>query len=84
MQLTVQLPTPACSAARKVKILSHYNFYLAFENLQVDDYVSEKVFEALFAGAVPGTCTPLFPNPNAITTTTTMMMMMITNVRCSD
>jgi hypothetical protein len=26
---------------------------LAFENLQVNDYVSEKVFEGLFAGAVP-------------------------------
>ncbi len=29
--------------ARKVKILSHYKFYLAFENLAVADYVSEKV-----------------------------------------
>ena len=39
--------------ARKVKIVSRYKFYLAFENLAVPDYVSEKVFEGLFAGAVP-------------------------------
>ena len=39
--------------ARKVKILSQYKFYLAFENLAVDYYVSEKVFEGLFSGAVP-------------------------------
>lgn len=38
---------------RKVKILSRYKFYLAFENLAVDDYVSEKIFEGLFAGTVP-------------------------------
>ena len=39
--------------ANKVKVVSRYKFYLAFENLQVNDYVSEKVFEGLFAGAVP-------------------------------
>ena len=39
--------------ARKVKTVSNYKFYLAFENLQVKDYVSEKVFEGLFAGSVP-------------------------------
>ena len=48
-----QWPAPAQRRARKVKVLSHYKFYLAFENLAVDDYVSEKVFEGLFAGAVP-------------------------------
>jgi len=46
-------PAPAQRRARKVKILSHYKFYLAFENLAVDDYVSEKVFEGFFSGAVP-------------------------------
>lgn len=46
-------PAPAQRRARKVKILSYYKFYLAFENLEVDDYVSEKVFEGLFAGTVP-------------------------------
>ena len=34
-------------------MLSHYKFYLAFENLPVEDYVSEKIFEGLFAGTVP-------------------------------
>ena len=34
-------------------MLSHYKFYLAFENLAVPDYVSEKVYEGLFAGSVP-------------------------------
>lgn len=28
---------------RKVKVLSRYKFYLAFENAPVSDYVSEKV-----------------------------------------
>ena len=39
--------------SRKVKITTHYKFILAFENAAVPDYVSEKVFEALFAGVVP-------------------------------
>ena len=36
-----------------MKVLSHYKFYLAFENLGIDDYVSEKVFEGFIAGSVP-------------------------------
>jgi hypothetical protein len=32
--------------------MSNYKFYLAFENLPIDDYVSEKVYEGLFAGTV--------------------------------
>lgn len=46
-------PAIAQRRARKIKVLSHYRFYLAFENAPVDDYVSEKVFEGLFAGAIP-------------------------------
>lgn len=46
-------PPIAQRRARKVKVLSQYKFYLAFENLDVDDYVSEKVYEGLFAGTVP-------------------------------
>lgn len=46
-------PPIAQRRARKVKVLSHYKFYLAFENLEVDDYVSEKIYEGLFAGTVP-------------------------------
>ena len=36
-------PPLAQRRARKVKVLSHYKFYLAFENLGIEDYVSEKV-----------------------------------------
>jgi hypothetical protein len=46
-------PPIAQRRARKVKLLSEYKFYLAFENYQVEDYVSEKIFEGLFSGAVP-------------------------------
>jgi hypothetical protein len=46
-------PVIAQKRARKIKILKNYKFYLAFENAPVDDYVSEKVFEGLFAGTVP-------------------------------
>ena len=36
-------PPIAQRRARKVKVLSRYKFYLAFENAPVEDYVSEKV-----------------------------------------
>lgn len=45
-------PEVAQKRARKIKILSQYKFYLAFENAEYDDYVSEKVFEGLIAGTV--------------------------------
>mgnify|MGYP003385447279 FL=1 len=34
-------------------MLSRYKFYLAFENAQIQDYVSEKVYEGLLAGTLP-------------------------------
>ena len=46
-------PKIAQRRARKIKLLSHYKFYLAFENSPIDDYVSEKIFEGLLAGTVP-------------------------------
>eukprot|EP01032_Pedospumella_encystans_P015845 gene15845-18102_t len=46
-------PAVAQRRARKIKILSQYKFYLAFENLSIEDYVSEKVFEGLIAGTLP-------------------------------
>ncbi|RYH24214.1 hypothetical protein EON65_17070 [archaeon] len=46
-------PPIAQRRARKISVLSNYYFYLAFENLAIDDYVSEKVFEGLVAGTVP-------------------------------
>ena len=39
--------------AFKRRILSDYKFALAMENAVVKDYVSEKVFDALLAGALP-------------------------------
>eukprot|EP01083_Nonionella_stella_P274935 933628_1 len=38
---------------RKVELLREYKFALAFENSETDDYVTEKFFEALMAGAIP-------------------------------
>ena len=34
-------------------LLQRYKFYLAFENNQIPDYVSEKVFDGLLAGTLP-------------------------------
>ncbi len=36
-----------------LEVLSRYKFYLAFENSQTTDYVTERVFHALVAGVVP-------------------------------
>nr|ADD95737.1 hypothetical protein [uncultured organism MedDCM-OCT-S04-C2] len=46
-------PSIAQKRSRKIRILSNYKFYFAFENSQVEDYVSEKIFESLLAGTVP-------------------------------
>lgn len=37
----------------KVEALKHYRFSLAFENSNEEDYVTEKFFQSLVAGAVP-------------------------------
>jgi len=37
----------------KVRIMQHYKFHAAFENGNVDDYVTEKVYLALKAGTIP-------------------------------
>lgn len=46
-------PPIAQRRAKKIQVLSNYKFYLAFENSPIDDYVSEKVYEGLFAGTLP-------------------------------
>ncbi|VFQ78302.1 unnamed protein product [Cuscuta campestris] len=38
---------------KKVDTLRHYKFSLAFENSNVEDYVTEKFFQSLVAGSVP-------------------------------
>jgi len=37
-------------------LLKGYKFYLAFENSNVEDYVTEKVYQGLRVGCVPSTC----------------------------
>lgn len=38
---------------QKTKLLRSYRFSLAFENSETPDYITEKFFDALMAGAVP-------------------------------
>lgn len=40
-------------AGSVVRLLSHYQFYLALENSQHTDYITEKLWNALQAGAIP-------------------------------
>jgi hypothetical protein len=52
-------------------VLSQYKWYLAFENNVIKDYVSEKVFDGILAGAVPvyhgaPTVDKFLPSPNAV------------------
>ena len=55
----------------KQDVLSRYLFYFAFENTIESGYVTEKVFDALKAGAVPVylgdpvTCRRMMPDPRA-------------------
>jgi Glycosyltransferase family 10 (fucosyltransferase) C-term len=41
---------------RSVHALSGYRFVLAFENSDAPHYVTEKLFHAFYAGAVPVVC----------------------------
>jgi len=62
--------TPAESLRMKQGAISHYMFYLAFENTIEPGYVTEKVFDAIIAGVVPiylgaSECRSLLPHPKA-------------------
>jgi hypothetical protein len=39
---------------RKLDLMANYKFFLAFETIQKQDFVSEKFFQALQMGTVPG------------------------------
>ncbi len=39
--------------ATRLRVISRYAFYLAFENAVEEDYVSEKIYDALVVGTVP-------------------------------
>jgi hypothetical protein len=41
------------SPRAKLEVIRRYKFYLAFENSNSVDYVSEKMFQALYMGVVP-------------------------------
>lgn len=40
--------------ADKVRLLENYTFSLVLENSNTYDYVTEKLFQALLAGSIPG------------------------------
>lgn len=41
------------SCRSKYEVLSQYNFCLCFENMLMDGYVTEKIFDCLYAGTIP-------------------------------
>ncbi|KAI4815354.1 hypothetical protein KUCAC02_005503 [Chaenocephalus aceratus] len=46
-------PLPEDSGGSVVRLVSRYQFYLALENSQHTDYITEKLWNAVRAGAVP-------------------------------
>ena len=37
----------------KHEVLSHYRFSLCFENMYMTDYITEKIFDCIYAGTIP-------------------------------
>jgi alpha(1,3/1,4) fucosyltransferase len=37
----------------KYEVLSHYNFSLCFENMEMRGYITEKIFDCFYAGTIP-------------------------------
>jgi len=48
-----EFPPGAISRQNKIKLIGEYKFVLTFENANVTDFVTEKIFEAFVAGTVP-------------------------------
>jgi hypothetical protein len=56
--------TLSLSHTHKVRLLENYTFTLVLENSNTYDYVTEKLFQALLAGSIPGS----LPSPYYFTT----------------
>lgn len=41
------------ACASKYEVLSQYNFALCFENMAMKSYITEKIFDCLYAGTIP-------------------------------
>lgn len=41
------------SCGSKLEVMSHYDFVLCFENLIMDGYITEKIFDCFYSGAIP-------------------------------
>lgn len=41
------------SCVSKFEVLQNYEFCLCFENMQMDGYITEKIFDCLYAGTIP-------------------------------
>jgi hypothetical protein len=41
------------SCPSKLDIISKYKFYLCFENLRMEGYITEKIFDCFYAGTIP-------------------------------
>lgn len=41
------------ACASKYEVLSRYNFAICFENMMMDGYITEKIFDCLYAGTIP-------------------------------
>jgi hypothetical protein len=39
--------------ASKFEVLQHYDFCLCFENMSMNGYITEKIFDCLYAGTIP-------------------------------
>lgn len=41
------------TCASKYEVMSHYNFALCFENMEMHGYLTEKIFDCFYAGTIP-------------------------------
>lgn len=50
---SLRVPVPSATAPNKHTVFRQYKFALCYENAVFPGYVSEKIFDALFAGCIP-------------------------------